>query len=133
MDVRSFVLKKLIVIGIGQCICVAVMSLIFAMLKLFDVTVIIGGVAGALLAMANFFFMAVAADAAADRAVDQDVKGGRDRIRSSYMTRMIVVFLLLFLLAKSGWANPFALVIPFLVVRPIISVDEFLRKTGENK
>lgn len=133
MDVRKFIIKKVILIGVVECVLIALMSLVFLMLDKFDVTVVIGGVVGAILATANFFFMAIAADAAADSAVQQDVKGGKNRMRSSYMMRIILIFILLFVFAKTGWANPFALVIPFLIVRPIISVDEFFRKPGKKE
>ncbi len=133
MDVRKFIIKKVILIGIAECVLVALMSLVFAMLQKFDITVVIGGVTGAILAVGNFFFMAVAANAAADKAVEQDVKGGKNRMKSSYMTRILLLFAILFVCAKTGWANPFALVIPLLIVRPVISVDEFFRKTGNKE
>ena len=133
MDVRKFVLKETGMIAVGQCICVAVMIAVFALLGKFDWTVLFGGIIGAVLAVLNFFFMAIAADEAADRAADQDVKGGKAKIRSSYLMRMLLLFVVLFALAKSGLCNPFALVIPFVFVRPTITVTEFFRKTGEKK
>ena len=133
MDVRKFIVKKLIMLGISECVIVALMSLVFVALDKFDVTVVIGGLAGSVLAVANFFFLAMAADSAADSAVAQDVKTGKNKMRTSYMTRMIVIFAILLILAKTGVANPIALVVPFFVVRPLIMVDEFFRKPKEKK
>ena len=128
MDVRKFIAKKLIMMGISECVLVAIMSLVFIALNKFDMTVLIGGIAGAILALANFFFMALAADSAADSAVEQDVKTGKNKMKMSYTTRTIGLFVILLVLAKTGVANPIALVVPFFVVRPLIMVDEFFRK-----
>ena len=131
MNVREFITKKLIMLSIGECVLVTLMSLVFVALNRFDITVVIGGISGIILALANFFFLAVSVDSAADSAAAQDVKAGKNKIRSSYMTRMIVVFGILIILAKTGWANPIALVVPFFAVRPLITVDEFFRKPKE--
>ena len=56
MDVRKFVIKKLIMLGISEAVLVAIVSVVFAVLDKFDRTVVIGGLAGAILAIANFFF-----------------------------------------------------------------------------
>ena len=133
MDVRKFVIKKLIMLGISEAVLVAIVSVVFAVLDKFDMTVVIGGLAGAILAVANFFFLSMAADSAADSAVAQDVKTGKNKMRSSYMMRMIVIFAILLILAKTGIANPIALVVPFFAVRPLIMVDEFFRKPKEQK
>lgn len=133
MDVRKFITKKLIILGIGECVLIAFMSLVFVALEKFDVTIVIGGIASSILALANFFFLAIAADSAADSAVAQDVKAGKNKIHNSYMTRTVVIFVILLILAKTGWANPIALVAPFFVVRPLITVDEFFSKPKEQK
>ena len=64
MDSRKFVLKETAVVALGQAVCVAIMLGVFALLGKFDQTVWLGGVAGGVLATANFFFMAVAASVA---------------------------------------------------------------------
>ena len=131
MDVHKFVLKETGILAVGQCICVAVMFVVFALIGKFDGTVILGGLIGVILAIANFFFMAIAANAAADAAAEQDVKGGKAKIRSSFYIRIVLIFVLLFAFAKSELCNPFAMVIPFFAVRPTITVTEFFRKSGE--
>lgn len=133
MDVRKFVLRETGIIAVGQCICVAVMLVVFALLGKFDGTVLFGGIVGGILSVLNFFFMAIAADEAADKAAEQDIKGGKAKIRSSYLMRMLLIFVILFAFVKSGLCNPFAMVIPFIFVRPIITVSEFFRKSGEKK
>ena len=131
MDVRKFVLEETRIIAIGECIGVAVMWGVYALLGYFDRTVLFGGIVGAVLSVLNFFFMAVSADMAADKAMNQDVKGGTKLMQSFMMTRMLVIFVVLIAFAKSGLCDPLAMVIPFVMVRPTITVVEFFRKAGD--
>ena len=131
MDVRKFVLEETRIIAIGECIGVAVMWGVYALLGYFDRTVLFGGIVGAVLSVLNFFFMAVSADMAADKAMNQDVKGGTKLMQSFMMTRMLAIFVILIAFAKSGLCNPLAMVIPFVMVRPTITVVEFFRKAGD--
>ncbi len=133
MDSRKIVYRETGIVAIGQAICLAVMYAVFALLGYFDKTVLLGGIIGTGLAVGNFFFMAVGASLAADKAVQQDVKGGTALVKSSYMLRLLVIFLILFACVKSGLCNAFASVLPLVFVRPIITVAEFFRKSGEEK
>lgn len=133
MDSRKLVLKETAIIAAGQVICVAVMLGIFALLDKFDSTVILGGVFGGLIAVLNFFFMAVGAMMAADKAEAQNVKGGKSMIQSSFLLRQVVMFVFMFALVKGGVCDVIALVLPLVFTRPIITISEFFRKPGEPK
>lgn len=132
MDSRKIVFRETAVVAIGQVICVSAMLGIFALLGKFDRTVLLGGVVGGLLSTMNFFFMAVGASLAADKAAQQNVNGGKATIKSSYLLRMVLLAAVLFAFAKSGLCNVVALVLPLAFIRPIITVAEFFRKPGEN-
>ena len=84
MDSRKIVLQETSVIAIGEAICYPLMLLAFYLCGAFDRTVVIGGIAGALIATANFFFMALSTSLAADKAQAQDIKGGQSTIQFSY-------------------------------------------------
>lgn len=133
MNPRKFILRETALLGAGELVCVAAMVGIFAMLGYFDYTVILGGVIGALIAVGNFFFMAIASNAAADKAAEDDVKTGKSMIKVSYGMRLLIIGVLLFVFAKSGHCNLLALVCPLFFVFPIITVIEFFRKSGESK
>lgn len=133
MDSRKTVFHETAIILIGQLICVPLMVLVFWLLGFFDKTVVIGGIAGTLLAVLNFFFMALSASVAADKAERQDVKGGQATLQMSMLVRQMLLFVALVLCAKSGMMNLFALVLPLVFVRPIITVAEFFRKKGGNQ
>ena len=126
MDSRKFVLQKAGIIALGQAICVAAMIGVFALLGQFDMTVLWGGIVGGVLATLNFLFMGIGA-------MEDNVAGGNATVRMSYILRLAVLALVLFAFAKSGICNVFALVIPLVFTRPILTVTEFFRKPGEKK
>ena len=57
MDFRKMVLKETGIVAIGECIGVAAMFGIFALLGKFDSTVLIGGLVGGAMAILNFLVM----------------------------------------------------------------------------
>ena len=133
MDSRKYVLKETLRVAIGEAVCVAAMIGVFALLGYFSREVVLGGIIGGLVAVGNFFFMALSANAAGDKAEKQDVKGGQATIKSSFMLRMVIIFVLLLVFAKSGVADVIAMVIPLALVRPIIMVTEFFSKPGKEE
>lgn len=131
MDSRKYILQQSGIILAGELVCSAVMVGIFALLDKYDVSVLLGAAFGSILAAANFFFMAIGAMIAADKAEAQNVKGGQATIHSSYMLRMVLLFIIMFALIKSGLCNAIALVLPLVFTRPILTISEFFRKPGE--
>ena len=133
MDSRKFILRKTAVLALGEVICCAVMVGLFALLGYFSYKVVVGGILGLLLAVGNFFFMAIASDAAADKAVEQDVKTGKSILKASYGLRLVILGVLLIVFAKSGHCNLITLVCPLVFSFPILMVTEFFRKSGDAK
>lgn len=133
MDSRKYVLKETLYVAAGEAVCVAAMIGIFALLGQYSREVLLGGIVGGLVAVANFFFMAVGVTLAADKAENQDVKAGKALVSSSYTIRLVLMAVVLFAAAKSGYCNVFALVIPLVFVRPVLTLGEFFRKSGEKQ
>ena len=133
MTSRKFVFKETGIVTLGQSLCVGAMIGIFALLGYFDRSVLLGAIAGAVLAILNFFFMAIGASLAADKAQDQNVKGGQAMIQASYFIRMVLLFIIMFALVKSGMCNVICTVLPLSFTRPILTIAEFFRKSGEVK
>lgn len=127
---RKIVLKETALIAAGELVCVALMWGVYALLGKLSLSVVLGGFVGLLLATGNFFFMAVAATLAADKAEAQDVEGGKKLMKSSYPIRVLVLAVLLILCAKSGCFDVLALALPLLFVRPVLTIAEFFRKKG---
>ena len=132
MDSRKYVLQQSGIILAGEILCSAVMVGIFALLGKYTSAVLLGAF-GSILAAANFFFMAMGAMIAADKAEAQNVKGGQATISGSYALRLALLFVIMFALLKAEVCNPFALVLPLVFTRPILTVSEFFRKPGEPK
>lgn len=131
MDSRKIVFWETAVVFAGQVLCVGLMLAIYALLGYFSQSVLYGGLLGGFLATLNFFFMAVGASIAVDQAEKQNAKGGKSTIQGSYFLRLAVLFLILFACGKSGLFSPIPLVLPLIFVRPILTVSEFFRKSGE--
>ena len=133
MDSRKLVLKQTATIAIGQAICVAAMIGIFALLGQFDMEVLWGALVGGVVAVLNFLFMGVGAMLAADKAQQQDVKGGQATIKASMTMRFAFMALVFVAFGVSGICNPLAMVLPLVFTRPILILTEFFRKAGGDK
>lgn len=133
MESRKIVFKETAMILIGQVICIAVMFGVYALLGRFTTKVLLGGIVGGVAATLNFFFMAISTSLAADKAEQDNVKGGKATVQGSYLIRMVVLFVVLFACIKSDWFDLLALLLPLVFVRPILSVGEFFRKSGDKK
>ena len=133
MDSRKYVLQQTGIVALGQALCVALMLGIYALLSEVTQSVWLGGLLGAVLAVANFFFMAVGATLAADKAQNQDVNGGKSTIQLSYFLRLILLAVILFALVKSGLCDVLTAVLPLAFTRPILTISEFFRKPGDTQ
>lgn len=131
MKSKNVVFRDTSVVVIGQLITTATMIGIFALLGKFDTSLLLGGIAGAAVATANFYFMALFANLAADKAAAQDVSGGQKLIQLSYLGRMLGLFAVLAICARSDLFNVLALVIPLAFTRPILTFAEIFKKKGD--
>ena len=127
---RKLVLKETALIAIGEVVCVALLCGVYGILGKFDLSVLLGGLVGLLVATGNFFALAVVATLAADKAEAGDPATGQKLMRSSYPIRLLVMAGVLILCAKSGFFDVIALAVPLLFVRPILTIAEFFRKKG---
>ena len=127
MESRKIVYRETGIVAIGVTVCTAVMMLVYALLGRFELSVLWGGLTGAVLSIGNFFLMALGTSLAADRAENQDVKGGSLLVRNSYMLRLLGLFVVLILCAKTEVFNLIAPVLPLVFVRPTLTVVEFFR------
>ena len=131
LESRKIVFQETSVVAIGQLLCISAMFGIYALMRLFTLKVLLGGVLGGSLAILNFFFMAVFASLAADKAEAQDVKGGQRILQLSQLGRYFVMFIVLIAIGISERCDLIATVLPLVFVRPILSVGAFFRKTGD--
>ena len=130
MSKPKYILFQVLPVLIGQLLLSALMVGVFAALGYFDTGVVYGAAAGALITTLNHLVLVFGVVAASDKAEKQDVKGGQALVQISYIGRLIVLFLILVLCAKSGVFNLLALVLPLAFTRPILTVAEFFKKKG---
>lgn len=133
MDSRKIVFQETGIVALGVSLCSAAMVGVFALMGIFDTSVLLGALMGTVLTVLNFFVMAICASLAADKAASGDVNGGKGLISASQTGRYVVLGLLLFACGRSGLFNVFSLVLPLVFVQPTITIAEFFRKSGEKK
>lgn len=133
MDNRKYILSQTAAVLIGELVFSALMVGIFAVLGFFDRSVVLGAAAGSLIATVNHLILMLGVLAASAKAEKQDVKGGQMLVQLSYMGRLIGLFLILVLCAKSGTFNLIALVLPLVFTRPVLTIAELFNKKGGNE
>lgn len=132
MNNRKYILSQTLTVLIGEVALSALMVGVFAILGYFDISVVLGAAAGAVIATLNHLILMLGVLAASAKAEKQDVKGGQALVQMSYMGRLVGLFLILVLCAKSGVFNLIALALPLAFPRPILTIAEFFNKKGGN-
>lgn len=130
MDSRKIVFHETAIVAIGEVICSALTIGVFAALGHFKMNVLWGSITGCGIIVLNYFFMAVFASLAADRAEKGDTQQAKKMIQLSSVVRLVLMGLALFVGIRLG-ANILALALPLLLLRPILLVAEFFRKKGD--
>ena len=131
---RKDVLKQTGLIAIGQAVGTVIMIGVYLILQKFEMNVLWGALVGNVLAIGNFFFMAIIATLAADRAKNQDVEGGQKLMKASYPLRLLVLAGVLALCAwggtKNDWFDLVALVLPLAFTHLTAMLVSFFKKKG---
>lgn len=130
MDSRKIVFRETAIVAVGEILCTAVMVGVFAALGYFKMNVLWGAVAGCSIMVINYFFMAMIASLAADRAEKGETQQAKKMIQLSSAIRLVLMALAVFVGVRLK-ANVIALVVPLLFVRPVLLVAEFFRKKGD--
>ena len=125
---RKIAILETVYVLVGVTMLTGLMLGVYALLGRFHLSVLLGGIVGTILSVGNFFFMAMSATLAADKAAKQDVSGGTNLMRASYPLRMIVLGGILILCGVSGYFDVIALALPLAFVRPVLMISAFFRK-----
>mgnify|MGYP002861097473 CR=1 FL=1 len=133
MNEQKSLYREILLLAVGELIATGLMLGVFALLGKWSTQVLLGSLAGLLLACLNYLLMAVSVDLAAKKAEQGDVAGGKGVMTVSMLLRyglMIGGLLLGVLVFK---LHPLATAIPLLLAHGIIMLGEFIRKAGEKK
>ncbi len=122
---------EVLLVSIGEIVATAVMFGIFALGGFWSIKVLWGGLLGCFLAIVYYGLTALGVAIASKKAAAQDVSGGQRTLRVSMLLRFALLLAVLAMALKGGLVNPIALVVPLFLFRPILSVCEFFRKSGD--
>lgn len=131
MEKRNSLVREVLIVSVGELLVTGVMLGIFALGGFWSTKVLWGGLLGLTLAIAYYGLMAVGVAIAAKKATNQDINGAKGVVRVSMLLRFGLVLAVLGMAFKGGLVNPIAAVIPMFLLRPVISVCELFRKSGE--
>lgn len=123
MKKRNPAITETLKIALGMLICLGLMIGVYLLIDKYNTKVLLGGIVGSLIAIGNFFFMAIGLSNLADDATEGKV---RIRTQGSFMVRTFVMLALLFVAIKFGKCDAVATALPLLFVRPIITVEQFI-------
>ena len=115
-------------IACGLLVCLGLMYGVYAILSMFSLKVFLGGILGYVLAVGNFFFMAISLMNIADQA--ENAKGGI-KMQGGFLFRMLAIGVLLAVGIKSGYFDAIASVVPLFMVRPVIALEQFFIKNKQ--
>jgi hypothetical protein len=115
---------------LGMVICLVLMLGVYFLIGKYQTKVLIGGIFGTLIAVGNFFFMAIGLSN-----IVQDSTEARIRVKTqaSFMIRTLVMLALLVVAIKFLECDALATLLPLLFTRPVIMVEQFILKAREDK
>ena len=131
MNRNQDVIRQFLLVSLVEIICVALMLGVYALMEKFTREVLIGGLLGGILSIANFLFLSMAVSRAADQAMESgDSAKAALSIRSSSMTRLLGIAAVLFLSFRAGICDPVAALLPLIFLRFSMMIAGFFFKDG---
>lgn len=115
--INSELKKQTLKISIGVFAMTAVMIGVFAAFGKFDYKVVTGGLLGAVVTIANHFFLAFSIERISGK---ESVKDGQNLMKLSYFRRLVLIGVAVFIAIKLPVFNYIATAIPLLFPRIVI-------------
>ena len=126
------ILKESALFAVCEGALCILMAVILALVYKFNLSVILGAVAGWAVAVAYYVSIIVFVDMATKKANENDVAGGEKLLQLSRSVRMVGVFAILILLIITKAFDVLALVLPQLFIRPAVAIADALQRKGVN-
>lgn len=127
------VLLQVLRIFLCELLCIAVMLAVYYFMGKLESDVLLGSLAGGLVAIGNFLFLSIAVSRAADKA-EAGGEGAAAKatvsVQRNSILRKIALIVIYIILLKSGYFDLLATVLPLVFVQASIYVTEFFRKDG---
>lgn len=126
MKNKNPVIVETLRILLGMVICLGLMLGVYALIGFFSIPVLIGGCVGTVIAVGNFFFMAVGLTN-----MVKDVGEAKIRLRTqtSFLIRTLSMLVLLVVAIKFLHCDALATLLPLLFTRPVLMIEQFILKS----
>lgn len=132
MQKHKDILRQVGRFALALAICVAIMLIIYALLGAFTRSVLLGALAGLVLAIGNFVSLSITVSNAVDRAArDNDPQRAQLSIQASGVLRLLVLAVLYIVLFRAKVCDPVAALLPLLMAQVVLKLVEFFRKDDE--
>lgn len=129
MQKYTQIARQMLRLILATGVCVAVMLASYGLLGAFTLKVLLGAVAGFLLAIGNFFALSVTVSNALDRASrDGEPRRAQLSIQLSGSVRLVVLAVIYVALFRAGICDPVAALLPLIFAQIAIKFVEFFRK-----
>ena len=113
----------------GLAVCVVALRAVYALLGMLTREVILGAIAGWILAIGNFASLSITVSNAVDRAArDNDPQRAQLSIQASGVIRLLVLAAVYILLFRAKLCDPIAALLPLLMAQVVLKLVEFFRK-----
>lgn len=129
MQKHREILRQVGRLTVALAVCVALMLVVYALLGAFTRPVLLGAVAGMILAIGNFVSLSITVSNAVDRAArDNDPQRAQLSIQASGVIRLLVLAAIYILLFRAKVCDPVAALLPLLMAQAVLKLVEFFRK-----
>lgn len=129
------VLKQVLLIFACEISCICVMLAVYVLMNKLDAAVLLGALAGGLVAIGNFLFLSISVSRAADRAQRDGAEAAAKAtasVQRNSILRKAALAIIYIILLKSGYFDLLATILPLVFVQVSIYLTEFFRKDGDD-
>ena len=125
MNAHKLVMRETLLVAAGEFIVALLTVLVYVLIEKFSLGVCLGALAGAILAVLNYYLMALTLGRISDSAVSTgEVRSAQAKARVSYTIRLVVMFVILAVLASTKLIEPIPAIVPLALMQPIIIVTQ---------
>ena len=121
MQADSTILKETKHIAIGVLIGDVIMCVVFAVLKRFDLSVVLGAILGSVFAVGNIFYLGISVKKALEKG-----EGAQSYFRKTYMLRMLLHAVCIAIAALVPFINTIAGIVPLFFPKLVIYAMQLL-------
>lgn len=136
MDDTGSVKRDILIVAVGELICAGIMLGVYFLIHKLTVMTAVAAAIGVALTALYYFIMALGVFSASKKAEQGDVAGGKRVMSLNMLLRFAILAGVLLGCFFSGFftkAEMIAMLIPLVLFRPIVSLGEFFRRSGEKK